>query len=465
MRFRIQLAAAWVCSIAVIATSRTVCAQSQQTGMVRGSAPTTTQNTAVEELPTGQLPAGQMPPGAMTTETQPHVYYPGGPGEGPLMMNGPSAGDCGDGSCSSPCGNPCCYQSCGAPDCGCAPPCGAPGCGCERPCCPPGCGCESSCCDTCQDSKFDWFGCGGGHFCVFVDYLNVRATFSDATAFVDQDLAEGEDEFVPFEFGRESSFRIGGAYKLCHCGEQVRFMYTRMTGDDETTAFPGDIVPFAAAPPPGGRTEIKADVDTNALDVEWAKTIPLGGQLGECGDGCGKRCPAWDITWSAGLRLADVSWERNYTALDNTDFALTDVDTEMDFRGAGLRAGVEGRRYFFKDGWLSVYGKGNISLLVGDVDIDTERVSDDGQGLIVVVSQEFSNRQIIPVTELEAGITAQVTCHSAFTAGYLMTAWHDLGFRDAGVCGCDGGTLLGSNFDDANILGFEGFFARLEWCF
>ena len=41
----------------------------------------------------------------------------------------------------------------------------------------------------------------------------------------------------------------------------------------------------------------------------------------------------------------------------------------MDFQGGGLRTGLEGRRYFFKDGWLSIYGKGDISLLLGDVNV------------------------------------------------------------------------------------------------
>jgi hypothetical protein len=88
---------------------------------------------------------------------------------------------------------------------------------------------------------------------------------------------------------------------------------------------------------------------------------------------------------------------------------------------------------------------------------------------VTVVSQEYSNRQIIPVTELEAGVTAQVTCHTAISAGYLMTAWHDLGFRNAfDVCDCGDAQvppLLATSHDDANILGFDGFFARLEWCY
>jgi hypothetical protein len=149
--------------------------------------------------------------------------------------------------------------------------------------------------------------------------------------------------------------------------------------------------------------------------------------------------------------------------LDETDFPLVDARTSMDFSGGGIRTGLEGRRYFGCDGWFSLYGKGNVSLLLGDVNIDSVRSSDDGN---TVVRQSFSNRQLIPMFDLEAGVTAQVTCHTALTAGYLMSAWSDLGFRNSfDVCDCEGATLLGTKFDDANILGFDGFFARVEWAY
>jgi hypothetical protein len=45
------------------------------------------------------------------------------------------------------------------------------------------------------------------------------------------------------------------------------------------------------------------------------------------------------------------------------------------------------------------------------------------------------------------------------TAGYLMSAWHDLGFREHDSVASE---VL---FDDANILGFDGFFARLEFAY
>jgi hypothetical protein len=315
-------------------------------------------------------------------------------------------------------------------------------------------------------------GMGDGQLFFTADYLSVRASFSEATSYVRQDIANGSDQFIPLEFGYESSYRVGGGWRSCCCGDQIRFMYTRMTSDASDTALPGDIVPYEAAPPPGGQTDINANVDARTFDLECAKTIPLGGQCCDCGDSCdpcgdgcgntcGKCCPAWDITWSGGVRWAEVGWQRSYVALDSDEFPVTDARAGMDFRGGGLRTGLEGRRYFFRDGWFSIYAKGDLSLLLGDVNVSSIReVDDPSSGLSpdIVNTQTFRTRQIIPVTELEAGLTGQVSCHAAITAGYLFAAWHDLGFRDEHELN----TLLPTTYDDANILGFDGFFARIE---
>lgn len=336
---------------------------------------------------------------------------------------------------------------------------------CEQESCAP-----SSCSEPCEAGGFglgDLCGAGKNQFFVTAEYLNVHASFSEATAYVSQDLNNGTDQFIPLDFDYNSSYRIGGGWRSSCCGDEIRVVATRMTSDASATALPGDIVPYETAAPPDGQTRISANVDARTIDVECAKTIPLGGQgcgcsdccdpCGSgCGNSCGSCCPAWDITWSGGVRWADVGWQRSYIALNSDNSTVTDSEIGMDFRGGGIRTGLEGRRYFFKDGWLSLYGKGNVSLLLGDVNVSSIRsVFEDGNA---VNTQTFRTRQIIPVTELEGGVTAQVSRGAAITAGYLFAAWHDLGFRDEH----DLNTLLPTTYDDANILGFDGFFARVE---
>jgi hypothetical protein len=443
MSLRIRFATALLFAVAVTAIDQHATAQSQSqyimSRMAHSAPAQTPQNAGVEELPAGQLPAGPMPAAQMEGG---QGYYM--PGDGAYSYGGYPDG-CADGYCGE-----CCDPACAAPECG----------------------------SGVGSSSGNWCGFGGGQFYFVADYLNVRASFSEATAKVEEDLQAGTDDFIPLDWDFESSYRFGGGYRLCCCGEEIRFLFTRMTSSAEDTAQFGDIVPIEASPPPGGTTFIDADVDAKSYDLEWAKTIPLGGQCCDpcgspCGDGCqsgcgdaccGRCCPAWDITWSGGVRWGDVEWGRRFDAQDDTGFTVTDARSELEFRGAGLRTGLEGRRYFFKDGWLSLFAKGNISLLYGTVDVTTQRdVFDPTNPGPPTASnrQTFTNQQIIPVTELEAGITAQATCHTAFSAGYLMAAWHDLGIRDEDQLN----TLLPVSYDDANILGFDGFFARVEWAY
>jgi hypothetical protein len=167
-------------------------------------------------------------------------------------------------------------------------------------------------------------------------------------------------------------------------------------------------------------------------------------------------CPLWDITFSAGVRYAEADWERSWTSFNTDEQEIGSAEGTMDFQGVGAKVGIEGRRYFFKSGWLSAYAKGDLSLLWGELEFET--LQQDQLDLPTEITVSNESRQIIPVTELEAGVTAQVTCNSRFSGGYLLSAWHDLGYRDDFV----NDITFPIVYDDANILGFHGWFVRAE---
>ena len=185
-------------------------------------------------------------------------------------------------------------------------------------------------------------------------------------------------------------------------------------------------------------TFINADVDAKSFDLDYRKTIPLGGlAMWRCGDeccdpcGCGDACcapacPAWDITWSGGLRFADVNWNRNYLAVDDSDERFRETRSTLSFDGGGPRVGLEGRRYFGMKQWCSVFLKGDISVLLGQMSQQVQRIDESD----LLTTQTARGRRIIPVTDIEAGASAQLTQYSMLSAGYLFSAWHDLGFRD-----------------------------------
>jgi hypothetical protein len=329
-------------------------------------------------------------------------------------------------------------------------------------------GCGSGCC-----------GLGGGKWFVTADYLNVRAHVSDALAFVQQERVTTTDTdfttqtFHQLDYDYEGSYRVGGGYRLCCCGDEIRFMFTRLNSSAEanSAAFQQPtttviIPPFVPAPLSFPATlAVRSSVDVESYDLEFRKTIPLGDSSGSsCGDCCQSACPAWDIVWSGGVRGSNVELDRSYTvAGDPTNVENNGTTTStLQFDGAGLRTGLEGRRYFGHDGWFSVFAKGDLSLLIGELDVNTVRTLTAGAAPDTRVIEKLHTQQIVPVTELEAGITASVTCHSTFSAGYMLSAWHDLGFRDEPF---RANVQDVNSYDDGNILGFDGFFARCEFAF
>ena len=418
----------------------------QRNGSVQANAPYAgPAPTKIEQLPTGPMRFEQMPPGTYGDPFGDEPYHADG-----YPMDGFSQGGCDDGCCPDGYYG---YEACGGAVSG--------------------------------GSSYDWFGIASSPsgFYVVADYLYVRASFSEAVAFIEEDFIQDTGENITtldvhqFDFEYDSSFRVGGGLALGECcNQQVRFLYTRLSSDASTDIPEDAIIPFEVVVPPGGEAFADADVEIDSYDLDCAKTILLGGeQCRQCGDPCGDpcgggvgcgdgccapRCPAWDLTWAGGIRVANAEWSRSYTAFDASGELSTDHTSAMEFDGVGPKISLEGRRYFFDNGAVSLYLKGDLSVLWGDLELQDIRTDEGGTAPDTITVQSIECRHIIPVTELEAGLSGQVTCNSRLSAGYLLSAWHDLGFRNEF-------DVVNPNFplryDDANILGFDGFFARYEW--
>ena len=359
-------------------------------------------------------------------------------------------------------------------------------------------GCNTGSCST-GSCGYNSCDCGGlglgrgfldrpGQFFAGAEYIYARASFSEALAYVinDSNDPQGGQEFVEYDFDYNSSYRFYGGFRFCDCNAEIVFNFARYRSEadfnvqDTSTLTTETILgPYEVNAPDGGFLQGGADVDIQSYDLGIARTIPLGSPLCcgcDCGDtccgddccggdccgcgdgcGCGCWCPAWDITWSAGVRFADVGWSRGQTGIFATNAIDATSSTRLNFEGAGARVGLLGRRYIGRRGFASIYAKGDISILVGNMDIrtDTQEVFNGGP---LLRSHENSARRVIPVTEIEAGASAHLGTHVTLSSGYFLAAWHDLGFRDT----YNYGLFQLSHYDDANILGFDGFFARAE---
>jgi hypothetical protein len=311
------------------------------------------------------------------------------------------------------------------------------------------------------------------------EYIYAKANFSDDLAFVRQDLVAGGETWECYDFDYNSSYGFYGGVYLPDCGGSLLFNFRRLTSDAEVAASSTSTVDIFGPFEIDDNIEGNADVDLKTYDVTFAKTIPLGCPLDTCGGkGCGDCCddtccgdgscesgccgggwcPAWDITWSGGVRFADASWARGLNAFDplNGNAFIDGYQTTMNFQGFGGRVGLMGRRYIGRRGLFSLYGKGDWSLLLGDVELETLVTNQAGTAFI-----RKNCEQIIPVTEIELGGSVHLGCHATLSAGYFWAAWHDLGMSET----YDFNQFQVSHYDDANILGFDGLFARAEVAF
>lgn len=345
------------------------------------------------------------------------------------------------------------------------------------------CDCGTMGCSDCGGCDLGCYdgGCGAGYgprgqVFVGAEWLNVRAEFSEATAYREVDLANDLETFHQFDMNYGSSYRIFAGYRLCDCGGEIRFTYTNFDSDGQFNSGPNPSLGtdgrtfFAPWELALGDDDIlvgQASVNIDNYDIGFSKTIPLGcpltcGGCGECGDCCdpccGPVCPAWDITWSGGIRIANVDSSLSYQTMrdvSNTAPPRSAVSS-VNFDGVGLRFGLTGRRYFGRTGALSAYIKGDISLLLGDVEYGV--AADPAFTDVAITSTE-----VIPVTEIEAGLTGYLTQNISVSAGYLLSAWHDLGHRAEYIYSSSPTQVY--SMDDANMMTLDGLFLRAEAAF
>jgi hypothetical protein len=308
-------------------------------------------------------------------------------------------------------------------------------------------------------------------------YIYAQATFSDATAFLEQNIVTGNEVIHQIDFGYNSSYAFYGGFYLPDCGGALLFNYTRLTSDGNYAAdrIPGTtniLGPYEI----NNNIQGHASVSTNSYGINFAKTIPLGCLFGcaDCGDccddaccdaaggsgrgGCGAGwCPAWDITWYGGVRWADVNWDNTISATQASPNFPESARTSLNFDGFGGHIGLLGRRYLGKRGMFSVYGRGDLSVLFGNVDIQRTTTNLGG-----ISTLSTTNDITVPVTEVELGGSAHLGSHVTASAGYFWAAWHDLGMSPTYSFQQQ---IQFSHFDDANILGWNGLFGRVEVAF
>lgn len=335
-------------------------------------------------------------------------------------------------------------------------------------------------CDDCGGSR----GCGPlrrGMWYGSVDYLLMRPRLSQGVAEVRRTLVTNTDvspntstvtdTAQEFSFPYQSGFRAALGYRLLDCGGDIQVAYWRMTADSQFSDGPANTETdnprlfgqLKNNPGNGGFLSATTGITANIFDVDFAKCLSFGGPQGPCDCSC--FCPRWDLRFWAGARIADISrYDNNITTTPTGTAAPTDeiVTGNIDarFTGAGPRVGMQGRRYFGANGFLSLYARASQALLIGDYRMSRSKTEFGNQQVPTIITDQYDRySRMIPVSDIEVGGSWQIAPFTYISAGYFFQCWWDLGQSE---------TVIGTNYgplDTSNILGFDGLFVRAEMLF
>jgi len=302
------------------------------------------------------------------------------------------------------------------------------------------------------------------------EYMNTRVNYSEPTAILqrqvfvdDQNNSLFVDRSVPYEFDYQSTYRAYAGYRWGSCGEAINFSFfnfNNITSMNSLQSNPPELViagQLEQNPAPGQRLWTALDTSATTYDLDYSKRIPICSCNSDPCSCCD--CPPWAITWNAGARVGDVEINSPTSLFAADGTLVSSGNTLVEFVGAGPKAGIEGRRFFGENYRWSAYGKSNVALLLGQYDVTLAKFTPAAQATTI---QTYNYTRIVPVIDLEVGVSRQIGKRTLVTAGYFFQAWFDV----STVNTIDFiGALNANALDDSNIMSFDGFMLRLEHTF
>jgi hypothetical protein len=295
-----------------------------------------------------------------------------------------------------------------------------------------------------------WFG--------GAEYRMLRAHFSEAIAFAevnDSLSASGFNREVTareLDFDYESSMRF---YLGCHLGDQqdIRFAYWYFNAEVEVNgeAAAGQYLvdPYGNVALPGSSMNTFAAVNMNVFDLEYLQTMDFSRQN-------------VNFAYSAGLRFADIGQDYGAVMQSAGGTTLSSGIFSADFTGVGPYLSLTGSSYHGVAKQFSLVAKGGAAVLIGQYDVAS------GAAIPGVFSgsQSASRTRAVPVLETELGGAWRPNDRVTVTAGWLFSAWMNLGTSGGGFSGENlpvaPMTSVFGQTDDADIMSFDGLFVRTE---
>jgi hypothetical protein len=254
------------------------------------------------------------------------------------------------------------------------------------------------------------------------------------------------------ELDGDVGFRVGFSFALEeHTSVVGTYTWFEVGTRDQIVAMPGNVLDSQIIHP---STETTGQGSTEAA-ADYGLRFQLADL--EC------RRLLWGTCQSAfnifgGVRYAHLEQDLTAVQLVGVPTGMTNVTTDIDFDGFGIRLGFDGQRRHCRTG-LMVYGTGAASFVAGEFKADYIQTSQFAGG---VVANHMSDYRVVSILDLELGVGWQNDCGNfRVTAGYLTSGWFNTMTTGAYVDGVRANAL-----DDLDeTLSFNGFVARTEFRF
>jgi hypothetical protein len=288
-------------------------------------------------------------------------------------------------------------------------------------------------------------GCGVGRPIAWfggADYLLIRPhqTYDSAYEISPNGATGPAVQNVNFNPSFGNAVRVFAGFDTA-CDESLRFSYTYMFNDTvRSAAVPTGasvLSPLGATLFPGDSIVATEHLLVNLWDIEDVRKL----NFAWCN--C-KNCPCWDVSWSWGVRMAQIE-EPILNSASGPDAG--EFDQKSTFVGAGPRLGIDVRRQLGQTS-LSAYVAGDAALLIGE-QRTTGTSTPSGSGGV----------QAVPNFDVQLGLSWQPTCHINVTSGYLFELFGDA----TQLSEASGLALLAP--PQASSLSYDGFFFRGQFSY
>lgn len=167
-------------------------------------------------------------------------------------------------------------------------------------------------------------------------------------------------------------------------------------------------------------------------------------------------CCDYQLGYTLGVRYAELN--QNFRA-DFAAQATEFVQTQMNFYGAGLKAGLDGERYSCSRN-LFVYGKTFLSLLGGESRANYLQ----GSSFDPVIAQtSWKAGRLVTIYDLELGAGWQNDCGNVrLSIGYMYSTWYNVTKTNEWINAVQHNNFVDQSDNFNGFMSFDGLVTRLE---